>query len=227
MIDFEEKIYVINMDRSEDRWKRWQNEKRVQIQRIRAVDGKRELRPSDAHYFRNADYRRPAVKGCALSHLKAMKTAISNEESYAIICEDDVIMEDCVNERIQLVKRSLPNDWKIVFFTREKNDSSFPYSIAKKKSSWNFSGATMYMISSAAMHAYIQKVENHGFYRALDWDLIDFFPNHFLHPVGAYTLDGTTTIQNEWIPVTDRGISVAIVATMIILILCALLAHST
>ena len=52
----------------------------------------------------------------------------------------------------------------------------------------------MYMIRREAMVKYVNHIDAHGFKEAIDWDLIKFFPTHLLHPYGAYTLDGTSTI---------------------------------
>ena len=189
-------LYVINMDRSRKRWRQWKSEARVNVRRVRAIDGRRDLRASDMNYFRSADFENRAARGCALSHLKAMRQSLENDDPFAIICEDDVLLSDCVSARIQLLTTSLPENWELVFFANVKNRSvSFPFSKARAPSVWNFSGCSMYMISRAAMQRYVEAKDEVGFHRAVDWDLIDFFPQHFLHPHGAYALDGTTTIQ--------------------------------
>jgi GR25 family glycosyltransferase involved in LPS biosynthesis len=191
-----ETVYVINMARSRSRWSRWAREARVDVHRIDAVDG-RHLEPSHDAYFRRADFANRAAKGCALSHLKAMKTSLAKGDTYAVICEDDVILNDCFDERLQMIKDALPDEWDVVFLTREENKSRLPFSTGYDPTGWNFTGTSMYMISNQAMRRYVDHVEQEGFGRAIDWDLIDFVPHYLLHPVGTYTLDGTTTVQNE------------------------------
>lgn len=220
-------VYVINMDRSATRWKRWKVERRVRVVRIKAIDGLRDLhgQSSEHKYFerhRSAPTRRQ-VRGCALSHMKAMRRAVEQGDPFAIICEDDVILEDCASERVDMVLDRLPTDWELVFFAREANkDIAFPFSKPTAEGRWNFSGCSMYMISRAAMLDFIGHVEREGFQRAVDWELIDFFPGHRLHPRGAYRTDGTTTVQ-----VTNaRGLRRVLVVVVLLALLAALAARS-
>ena len=189
------RVYVINMDRSTRRWHRWKQETRVDVVRIRAIDGYKDLRRSDDHLFRRANFSNPAVKGCALSHLKAMRHSLHQNDAYALICEDDVILNCKTSERINATLDALPSDWRIVFFTRSPNHSRLPFSQPLREGVWNFSGCSMYMIRRDAIIEFLRHVEGSGFEEAVDWELIKFFPDHLLHPYGAYTLDGTSTID--------------------------------
>ena len=93
------KCYVLNLDRSPERleiFKESFSATSLEVTRVAAVDG-RELSPTQPE-FSTTRYRffhgqrfDGSVFGCALSHLKALKTFLETDDSYAMICEDDVV----------------------------------------------------------------------------------------------------------------------------------------
>ena len=98
------RFYVINLDRSKQRWKRISQHLRVlsiRPIRISAVDAKmltqQQLDECYSESLNQADFFLPlsaAEKACFMSHMKALNTFIDAYESdshhYAIILEDDV-----------------------------------------------------------------------------------------------------------------------------------------
>jgi glycosyl transferase family 25 len=93
-------VYVINLDRSADRWSAIEQSRGFgfDIRRVPGVDG-REIPPeqwidTDAQKFRRCHGREilPGEYGCYRSHLKALEAAAAGPEPIAIITEDDVTL---------------------------------------------------------------------------------------------------------------------------------------
>jgi len=53
--------------------------------------------------------------GCGISHLKAMKHAIDNNNNFTLIFEDDVILVDNFVEKMNKTLENTPNDFDILF----------------------------------------------------------------------------------------------------------------
>jgi glycosyl transferase, family 25 len=99
MQDFE--LYVINLDRSTQRWQRIEAHlltMKLEPQRISAVDAAQcDADTLAQHYSQAVNQKtffmalKPAEIGCFLSHRKALEAFLKNSEKpYAIILEDDV-----------------------------------------------------------------------------------------------------------------------------------------
>lgn len=102
-----EGVYVINMDRSRDRWAaNWEGR---EVTRVPAVDGRaldvRSMRDTVAPATRarvcfgrsresKYDINRPEAVGCYLSHRKAWQRALDDGRSLALVFEDDVRISD-------------------------------------------------------------------------------------------------------------------------------------
>ncbi|SCB38372.1 glycosyltransferase family 25 protein [Rhizobium hainanense] len=96
-------IYVINLDRSRDRWERLCNqavEYDLHITRIPAVDG-RIIAEADrvdfyphSFIYHNGRKLLPGEYGCYRSHLIALEQFIASGDKMAIIMEDDVELND-------------------------------------------------------------------------------------------------------------------------------------
>lgn len=101
-------IYVINLDRSADRWTAVEQSRNfgLDIRRVAGVDG-RTVEPADridvdAVQFRRCHGRQmlPGEYGCYRSHLKALETVAAAAEPVAIIAEDDVTLPADLPERV-------------------------------------------------------------------------------------------------------------------------------
>lgn len=96
-------VYVLNLDRSKDRWDSLQShaqEAGVEVLRVPAVDGKL-LRPEEKRNFDDAGFRRDHGKiasmaeiGCYLSHLKALELIAKGDAPAGVIIEDDIRFSD-------------------------------------------------------------------------------------------------------------------------------------
>jgi GR25 family glycosyltransferase involved in LPS biosynthesis len=98
-------IYVLNLDRSVQRWDRVSKELEqagLQAHRFPAVDGKllsaEELRNSTTALSRF--FQPPGVIGCYLSHRKFWQLVIDQQIPEAIILEDDVQLVDNFKEKL-------------------------------------------------------------------------------------------------------------------------------
>ena len=53
--------------------------------------------------------------GCALSHMNTWKLFLKTNDEYAIIFEDDVVLEDNFNEKLKLALQDVPKDYDILY----------------------------------------------------------------------------------------------------------------
>ena len=99
------KAYVVNLLRSEDRRVYMENLLSaiddIEIEYINAVDGKslsdkERYTLFDVEKFSRDNLRlpRPGEIGCTLSHQKCYRRLIESDESYAIVFEDDIVMNE-------------------------------------------------------------------------------------------------------------------------------------
>jgi len=100
-------VYVINMDKSKDRWDNMvSQEPKIgkTIIRIPAVVGKELTKPNlDANTTLFCKYFcSPSMIGCFLSHRKAWETMVNNGDEYSIIMEDDCEVVDDFQLELQL-----------------------------------------------------------------------------------------------------------------------------
>lgn len=138
-------VYYINMDKDTNR-KIFMEEQFKKIKckytRIKGFNGKNIINKKednlDGISFRNDydDISLPEI-GCTLSHLFAIKTAFENNDTIAIICEDDLLFNTCslIKPLLQIVDEA-PNDWEILqlnssidseFYKKYKNHSTIHY----------------------------------------------------------------------------------------------------
>jgi len=90
--------YVINLDRSTDRWERFTHSFSgldLNMIRISAVDGKTIEFPhveySEKLYrLYHGKKTHPNEVGCFFSHMKALRTFLASNSEHALICEDDI-----------------------------------------------------------------------------------------------------------------------------------------
>jgi len=95
------KIYVINLDRSVERWKRISGQLdslSLSYERISAVEGA--ALPDFREAFNAASFKLiarhdlvPGEAGCSLSHIRIWEKILADNMPYALILEDDVVVE--------------------------------------------------------------------------------------------------------------------------------------
>jgi GR25 family glycosyltransferase involved in LPS biosynthesis len=112
-------IYVVNLDRSEDRLREFRrvNSHMPGIQRFSAVDGATIDRGAlvDANTI-SAELRYTnGALGCALSHIFFWEAAMAEKEEITV-CEDDAIFHHRFLELAPRLIASLPSDWGLVMW---------------------------------------------------------------------------------------------------------------
>ena len=117
------KIFVINLDRSVSRWEKMRGRLEalgLPYERIPAVDGKNASDEFLNKYY-SAELNRKKYYACMsapeiacyISHLKACERAVSEDLDYAIILEDDIILEDPF-KFVPLALESITCDWNYI-----------------------------------------------------------------------------------------------------------------
>ena len=111
-------IYAINLDRGASRWRRLQEqaeEGAFAVARIAAVDGRTlpaggwkdfEERGFDA---RNGRKPLPGEYGCYASHLMALERVAAGNDDVAIICEDDIDLDERLIPRALAALSAVPS----------------------------------------------------------------------------------------------------------------------
>lgn len=114
------KIYVVNLERSHQRWidaSRQLDTTGFSYERVPAIDG------SKIDYLEYADNAKcraymgrdisPGEVGCFLSHILALKTFLASSEDCALILEDDFLMTGDFSNRLEAIVQmasKLPRD---------------------------------------------------------------------------------------------------------------------
>lgn len=158
--------FVINLDRSVDRWERVSQifqDLNLEIRRISAVDGRKvsneklqALRPKfkDRHFWLKE--MTATEIACYLSHAKAWKAFLDTDEPWALIMEDDISMRENV---LDFIKNDswIPQEVGLIQLTAKEPsgpdwcEKTF-ISLTNKKASlwkairWNSLGAVAYLI---------------------------------------------------------------------------------
>lgn len=109
-------LYYINMDKSVERKQRFLSRmtqfNNYNIIRIQAVTPKDLPNYNIQSNLLCSSLMKPEEFGCTLSHLKAIETAYNNNDQYALITEDDLIINKNINWEY-LISQS-PTDWDII-----------------------------------------------------------------------------------------------------------------
>ncbi|NLR98580.1 glycosyltransferase family 25 protein [Rhizobium sp. P38BS-XIX] len=110
------RIYVINLDRSRDRWERLRGQAEdygLDVIRIEAVDG-REVAEADrldfhpkSFIYHNGRKLLAGEYGCYRSHLLALEQFVASEDEMAIIMEDDVELNERLIARATAAMKSV------------------------------------------------------------------------------------------------------------------------
>ncbi len=90
--------YIINLDRSPERWEKIQQApgiSRLNVIRVPAVDGRQLTKPYTdfspwSYFFLYGRILTPTTVACNLSHIKVLKLFLESDQEHALICEDDV-----------------------------------------------------------------------------------------------------------------------------------------
>lgn len=110
--------YVINLDRSFDRWQHIEAEAEklgLDVERVAGVDASK-VSLADAPFYRHRAFVRAngrpmlqAEYGCYLAHLSALRTFLASSANAAIIMEDDVSLQADLVERAAAILAAAPS----------------------------------------------------------------------------------------------------------------------
>lgn len=110
-------VFVINLDRSPDRWKIFQRNAAamgIEVTRISGVDGaavdRADWTDVDTGAFARNNGRiiLPGEYGCHRSHLKALEAVGNGGAPFALIVEDDIMFDRRTAERLQAIIDAMP-----------------------------------------------------------------------------------------------------------------------
>jgi glycosyl transferase family 25 len=127
-------FYVINLDRSTDRMKRFKKDCEsfpLPLIRISAIEGRTLTLPVEEYdafmFFWNVGrYASPGEIGCYFSHVKTLKTFLESGKEFALICEDDAIPSPECYEVIQQAI-TFSESWDFVRLCGGRAKTSYNY----------------------------------------------------------------------------------------------------
>lgn len=110
--------YVINLKRRPDRLKRFMGAcplKNVKV--IEAFDASFPEKESERNkaIYRNLHSWEPGADGCSMSHMLVWEDILANNHEYALVMEDDAEFMPIFCEKLELVLKELPKDFKILY----------------------------------------------------------------------------------------------------------------
>jgi glycosyl transferase, family 25 len=109
------KVFLINLDRSPDRLAHMQVQARVagiEFERVPGIDGRTMVEPFLGNTF--ASYMSPGERGCYASHLLCCQKIIEEGLPYAMILEDDAVLEERTTEIIVNAVKIAPKNWDFI-----------------------------------------------------------------------------------------------------------------
>jgi len=115
------KIYLINLARSKDRLAacaRQLDAHDLSYERIEAVDGDdmQNSTISDVYDFNKSSYHKHMTKGeiaCYLSHVRTWQKIVDEKLDYAVIFEDDILLQDSIQQGLQAIG-SINEPWDLI-----------------------------------------------------------------------------------------------------------------
>ncbi|MBK4217806.1 glycosyltransferase family 25 protein [Paracoccus caeni] len=191
------KIYLINLDRAEERLAHMQTklaEAGLDHERVAAVDGATLTLPHpdfDARAYRYLHGRRaiPAELGCYFSHVECARRLLESKASHALILEDDVTFPEDFR---RLLANALENaeDWDILRLSSVNRGPKFPYKRLPDGRSLAIAftrekGAGAYLINRAAAEWIVAKLMpmRLSYDIAFDLEYLDGLRASFIDPV--------------------------------------------
>lgn len=149
-------VYVINLDHRADRWNRIDNmlieiKKTYNVNRWSAINGK-ELDISQLENKYNIKLSNDKLTrgeiGCFLTHRDIWKYIVDNNISYAVILEDDVILDfDLIKKISKGLKKIIPDNWDFLYLDRNYHEENEiivnSFTIDKKNDTVNVTGTIL------------------------------------------------------------------------------------
>jgi GR25 family glycosyltransferase involved in LPS biosynthesis len=177
-------VYIINLDRSKDRWEKIvkQCEKEnINYYRIEAIDGMKIDRNEYKSILHKKNMKDNTI-ACFLSHMKSLKTFLESIDNYAVILEDDVIIQKDFNKKIKTIFEELKekNQNKIdLIFLGGTRVCGMKYTKSLMKPTQinqNCNAGTFgYLLSKNGARIIYDKMSNDGIHKMYDHQLRDYF----------------------------------------------------
>lgn len=109
------KVYMISLNEPIEKIK-YLNERGIDIVLVKGVNGKN---LDSKHLSRVSKLYRifgpSSAIGCGISHMNTWKLFLKSNEDYAVIFEDDVILESDFNNKLQIALKEVPKDYDILY----------------------------------------------------------------------------------------------------------------
>jgi glycosyl transferase family 25 len=113
------KTYVINLEHDKARFNdilKMGTRANIPLERFDAINGKL-LAANDPYikkFFSENNKLKNSQKGCALSHIKIWEQIANNKNEIVMILEDDAIIPENFNKKIDKYIKELPIDWEMI-----------------------------------------------------------------------------------------------------------------
>jgi len=161
--------WVINLDRAPERLARIASQMArlgLPFTRLSAVDA-RALTPEQRGTLDEAAYRRkhgmtPVLGelGCYLSHLQAMQQFLASDAAFALVLEDDVLLQDSLPAVLQGLMQQ-PGRWDVAKLSAVHSGTPVPYATVAPGHQLavmlsRCTGASAYLMNRRAAQAYVQ-----------------------------------------------------------------------
>lgn len=126
-----DKIYCINLDKRKDRWKKsleifkYYN---IEVERFPAIDGHNPSGILPGMKIKGTILEdRPGLLGCSLSHFSIISKAKESNLDNIFIFEDDFILIDDFNNKLEKAIDKLPKNWDMFYLgANHLKPSNFP-----------------------------------------------------------------------------------------------------
>ena len=201
-------IHCVNLDRSKDRWKYITNIGKkigLNIKRFSAIDGKKlnniEQYCTDKYY--NIMKNQPNIYGnigCYLSHLNLWKKIYENNESYAIIIEDDIILKNTFKEELYDNLMKIPNNWDIIYLgiTRPcgKKINNNIYVPKTPDCNRDNGGAFAYIVNRKSLYKLI-KFADCKINKMIDHKMRDMFDNLNIYIIYPFLVNHNYNVESD------------------------------
>ena len=167
-------MYYINLEKSKDRndaMLKQKKEYNLPLERVEAVNGyeikdtkndsffiKPQQKINFINFFTEPDISKPLI-GCTLSHIKAIHTALENDDKLAIIMEDDtsLITYNHWSKKIIKIIKKAPPSWRIINLFHLYHNKKSQKFISNKENTC--ASAVCYIINNKGMKELIDLVK--------------------------------------------------------------------
>jgi GR25 family glycosyltransferase involved in LPS biosynthesis len=121
----------------------------------------------EGYQYRQGEPMNPGNLGTNLSHIGALSMAKALQLEYVIIMEDDIVLSDDFQKRIEHLLKVLPNDWEHVYLSGVPHITKLPLSeqgllktfLTVRPSVWTDCNYA-YLVKNSAYEKYITKLSS-------------------------------------------------------------------